>query len=235
MAEFPQSRTEEIIYATINGEEYTGLPESRIEELLLELKEVIEEGGGGGGGTSNYNLLENLPQINSITLKGDKSLADLGIIAEIKKAMDMITGYFDNTVDYSAGDIVVYDKKLYKFTVDHTAGDWNNLEVSQTTVEELLSGKVDAVSGKGLSTNDYTNADKDIVDGVTSALAGKADNATTLAGYGITDAYTKSEVDTALAGKADSSDVPDVTISTTDLTPGTSPLTTGDLYLVYEA
>ena len=175
MAEFPQSRTEEILYATINGEEYTGLPESRIEELLLELKEVIEEGGGGGGGTSNYNLLENLPQINSITLKGDKSLADLGIIAEIKKAMDMITGYFDNTVDYSAGDIVVYDKKLYKFTVDHTAGDWNNLEVSQTTVEELLSGKVDSVSGKGLSTNDYTNADKAIVDGVTSALAGKAD------------------------------------------------------------
>ena len=210
MAEFPQSRTEEILYATINGEEYTGLPESRIEELLLELKEVIEEGGGGGGGTSNYNLLENLPQINSITLKGDKSLADLGIIAEIKKAMDMITGYFDNTVDYSAGDIVVYDKKLYKFTVDHTAGDWNNLEVSQTTVEELLSGKVDAVSGKGLSTNDYTNEDKGIVDGVTSALAGKADSATTLAGYGITDAYTKSSVDTALALKADKSELPDV-------------------------
>lgn len=52
MADIPQSRTEEILYATINGEEYTGLPESRIEELLLELKEVIEAGGGGGGGTS---------------------------------------------------------------------------------------------------------------------------------------------------------------------------------------
>ena len=52
MTDIPQSRTEEILYATINGEEYTGLPESRIEELLLELKEVIEEGGGGGGGTS---------------------------------------------------------------------------------------------------------------------------------------------------------------------------------------
>lgn len=49
MSEFPQSRTEAILQATINGKEYTGLPESRIEELLLELKEVIEEGGGGGG------------------------------------------------------------------------------------------------------------------------------------------------------------------------------------------
>lgn len=36
-------------------------------------------------------------------------------------------------------------------------------------------GLVGAVTGKGLSTNDYTNADKAIVDGVTSALAGKAD------------------------------------------------------------
>lgn len=36
---------------------------------------------------------------------------------------------------------------------------------------------------------------------VTDALAGKADIATTLAGYGITDAYTKTEVDTDLNGK----------------------------------
>lgn len=44
----PQSRVESILIATINGEEYNHLPESRIEALLLELKEAIEEGGGGG-------------------------------------------------------------------------------------------------------------------------------------------------------------------------------------------
>lgn len=47
----PQSRTEEILIATIDGEEYDKIPQSRMEELLLELKEVIEEGGGGGGTT----------------------------------------------------------------------------------------------------------------------------------------------------------------------------------------
>lgn len=41
----PQSRAEEILFKTINGEPYDGLPQSRIEELLLELKEVIEQGG----------------------------------------------------------------------------------------------------------------------------------------------------------------------------------------------
>lgn len=75
----PQSRAEEILFKTINGEPYDGLPQSRIEELLLELKEVIEQGGGGGGGTDNYNSLKNLPQINGTTLKGNKTASDLGL------------------------------------------------------------------------------------------------------------------------------------------------------------
>lgn len=44
-----QSRTEEILRATIDGDEYTKTPQSREEELLLELKRTIEGGGGGGG------------------------------------------------------------------------------------------------------------------------------------------------------------------------------------------
>ena len=80
MADFtPESRAEEILFDTINGEPYNGLPESSIEELLLELKAVIEAGGGGGGGTTNYNLLQNKPQINGHTLQGNMSPDDLGI------------------------------------------------------------------------------------------------------------------------------------------------------------
>lgn len=47
----PQSRSEQILAATINGEEYNQPPQSRIEQLLIELKEAVEEGGGGGGTT----------------------------------------------------------------------------------------------------------------------------------------------------------------------------------------
>lgn len=36
----------------------------------------------GGGGTKNYNDLENKPQINGVTLTGNKTSADLGISAE---------------------------------------------------------------------------------------------------------------------------------------------------------
>ena len=37
--------------------------------------------GGGGGGTTNYNELDNRPQINSTTLTGNKSASDLGLAA----------------------------------------------------------------------------------------------------------------------------------------------------------
>lgn len=36
-------------------------------------------GGGEGGGETNYNALTNKPQINNVTLNGNKSNNDLGI------------------------------------------------------------------------------------------------------------------------------------------------------------
>lgn len=47
MSDVYEGRNAEILESIINGTEYTAPPESRIEELLLELKEVIETGGGG--------------------------------------------------------------------------------------------------------------------------------------------------------------------------------------------
>lgn len=58
-----------------------------------------------------------------------------------------------------------------------------------------------------LESASHTHANKTVLDGITSAkieawdkVANKADKATTLAGYGITDAYTKTEIDGKLGG-----------------------------------
>ena len=71
--------------------------------------------------------------------------------------------------------------------------------------------ELDKVSGKGLSTNDYTDADAAIVGGVTAALGDKVDKVT---GKGLsTNDYTDADaavvagVTTALAGKVDTSAV----------------------------
>lgn len=43
----PQSRNEEILQSIVDGTEYTKVPQSREEYLLLEIKDIIEQGGGG--------------------------------------------------------------------------------------------------------------------------------------------------------------------------------------------
>lgn len=85
----------------------------------------------------------------------------------------------------------------------------NNILIGNKSASDL--GLVGAVVGKGLSTNDYTDADKAIVGGVTSALADKVDKVT---GKGLStndyDNTAKGIVDgvtSALAGKVSTTSV----------------------------
>ena len=59
--------------------------------------------GGGGGGTLDYTQLNNKPQINSITLTGNKSLSDLGIAAA-----NSVINATDLTVTSNAVNLVSY-------------------------------------------------------------------------------------------------------------------------------
>lgn len=54
----------------------------RFNEIIAFVKSyVASHGGGGGGGTTNYNQLSNRPQIEGVTLSGNKSASDLGLAA----------------------------------------------------------------------------------------------------------------------------------------------------------
>ena len=53
-------------------------------------------GGGGGGGTSDYNDLTNKPSVNSVTLSGALSLADLGAAASADLATVATTGAYSD-------------------------------------------------------------------------------------------------------------------------------------------
>ena len=64
-----KSREEAILQSIIDTSPYDVPPRSRIEYLLLQIKEIIESGGGGG--TTDYTKLTNLPAINGVTVTGD--------------------------------------------------------------------------------------------------------------------------------------------------------------------
>lgn len=78
--------------------DYDHNPAASYEQKLKSLKESVQmalnevgggsttivykhNGGGGSGGTTNYTELTNKPQIEGVTLQGNKSFADLTLIS----------------------------------------------------------------------------------------------------------------------------------------------------------
>lgn len=163
-------------------------------------------------------------------LAGYVKTADL--TTELNKKVDKVAGksLIDDTEITRLASVENYDDTAIKADIDKKA--------DATAMTAALSGKVDKVEGKVLSSNDYTTAekeklaglsnyddteikasiatkansadvytktamdtelgkkaDKTTVETLTTTVDGKANKATTISGYGITDAYTKTEVD----------------------------------------
>ena len=91
----PKPITREDMYYNylVNGEGSIPEPITRKEQYLHYLcVNGFGVGGGGEGGVSNYNALTGKPQINGVTLQGNKSLKDIGIEMETRD-IDF-SGYF---------------------------------------------------------------------------------------------------------------------------------------------
>ena len=134
-----------------------------------------------GGGVSDYEALENLPQINSVILIGNKTLSDLGIVNPM-----MLMGRVDTVADlqnipnpqtgwlYLVGLVSEAQKAEYVYTandtwelmgyntivIDSSLSTTSENPVQNKVITTALNDKVNTETGKGLSTNDYTNAEK---------------------------------------------------------------------------
>lgn len=71
--------------------------------------------------------------------------------------------------------------------------------LTEEQVTQQITNVITAEDGAVAAAQAAADAAQGEVDALKSVVAGKADSATTLAGYGITDAYTKTEVDTKVA------------------------------------
>lgn len=80
--------------------------------------------------------------------------------------------------------------------------DENGLTYYHSKVKTLLNGKVDVVSGKGLSTNDYTTAEKNKLNGIASG-AEVNQNAFSNIVVGTTTIQADSKTDTLTLGAGD--------------------------------
>lgn len=121
--------------------------------------DAAQSGGGGGGGTDNYNDLTNRPKINGVTLTGNKTTSALGIVENVQADWDeadiTAPSYIQNKPNIPSGVVV-----------DTTYDGTSQNAQAGTAVAQAISTKVDKVTGKGLSENDYTDADKEKLDGI---------------------------------------------------------------------
>ena len=165
-------RNAAILQATIDGTEYTDPPQSRIEALLLELKAVIEAGGGGGG-TTNYNGLSNKPQINNVTLQGNLSTSDLGIL--IPPGDSELSGTSENWLQ---NRIIkgALDGKQDTLTFDNAPTAESDNPVKSGGVKTALDAKQDTLTFDNAPTADSNNPVKS--GGIKTALDAKQDTLT---------------------------------------------------------
>lgn len=104
-------------------------------------------------------------------------------MAEIKKYLDLAgLGTFKEGMDTSVDQKDATTLQSAKDYADSLSDNYDPAGTAETKVQELANGQV-------------TTNKNDIA----SLKSGKADKSTTLSGYGIADAYTKSQTDSAIA------------------------------------
>lgn len=157
----------------------------RLEILYQEVDRL--EAGGGGGDAGNYNDLSNKPQINSVTLSGNKSLADLGIAPAS-------TTYTKTQVDTAlSGKADKADTYTKTQTDAEIQGAITELDVSSTAATGHYIKSIEQVDGK-------INAVTELVD--TTPMPASTHPITSDAVYTI-----QSTLTTAINGKAALTDV----------------------------
>ena len=179
------------------------------------------ETGGGGGGTGNYPDLTNKPSINGVELLGNKVIGLLS--TNIQVDSDKI-GYNNLTSGLSATNV--------KSALDELKSDIDNVPTNPDADDVSYDNTT-----SGMTADDVQGAIDELKNDIDSkgtasmnVTSGQSNQYTFTDGQTTSNFYNKAGVDNVLGDYQ-----PKVTASTTDLTPSVSSLTTGNLYVVYEA
>lgn len=179
-----QSRIEEILSGS-----KTITPQSRIEVLLIELIEAIEESGEA----SAYHYKGSVNSVN-----------DLPESAEVGDVYNVIATGMNYAWTGTEWDALGWLVEVISNIIENSQSP-----VTSAAIYSALAGKVNTEQGKGLSTNDFTNTDKENLATALEKANAAAPQATT---------YTKGQVDAALAAKLNTADV-DAALSSTSTNP----------------
>ena len=123
---------------------------------------------GGGGGHVGFQLDSTSEGVELYVSDGGGKILKFPLREGTLAVQEDIAPTFDETGTYDKGALVFHDGLYQCVNPDGHTGAWVAANFAEATVEDVLAalrrtvaGKVDAVEGKGLSSNDYTNEDKE--------------------------------------------------------------------------
>lgn len=171
---------------TINGVAVT--PESKIAKITLPDFTVAKLEQAESGYSASYQLQKDGTAVGATINIPKDMVVSSGSVKTVTEEDTPVAGY---QVGAKYIDLVLAnanDEHIYILVTD--------------LVDVYTAGTGITITGNAIAVNTSTIA---TVSAMNSGLAGKADKATTLAGYGITDAYTKAETDAKFADAAGNS------------------------------
>ena len=130
---------------------------------------VENEIGSGGGGTSDYTDLTNKPSINSTTLSGNKTSADLGLAAathtHTESDITDLGDYISDPSTKSSGQVLTYNGSSWEAQTPSSGGtsDYDDLTDKPSINSVTLSGNKTS-SDLGLAAASHTHTESDITD-----------------------------------------------------------------------
>ena len=145
-------------------------------ERAIQLAMKNKSSGGGtepsGGGTTNYNDLQNKPQVEGVELIGNKTADELGLQLKIAEVTDGGVAFKNPVITSKAIVQEVDAENLY-----------TNVEIDDMFVKQE--------DGKGLSENDFTDEYRQLIDDLAytaiAFVSASATNATNEIGSTVTE------------------------------------------------
>ena len=143
---------------------------SAIASIASALADIDYTGGDNSISVNGYSIAVNLSTIEGNLL----ALEDDGLfVGSDDSKVDKVTGKQLSTEDYTTTEktkLSGISAGAQVNVIETINVDGSALSVADKIVNISLSGKVDKVDGKQLSTNDFTDAYKNKLDAITSAL-----------------------------------------------------------------
>lgn len=123
-----------------------------------------------------------------------------GVKSKLNMKVDKVDGKELSTNDLTNELKAQYDAAYqYASTTDAEKNKIESVKVNGVALTPDENRAVDVTVPTGALASKDTVAESDLAVDLANKINGKADAATTLAGYGIADAYTKTETDTAIS------------------------------------